>query len=656
MPEATTPDEWATQRIYPESAGVPGPRNPYLTPYMVPLGRAATSGRFKRCVGVTAAQSGKTDTILDVIGERLDTRPVPILYVGPSKDFNTDQFEPRLMEMFDQVPSLKAKVMRGKRMKKVLKFVAGVRVRLAHAGSSTALKSDPAAMAIVDEYDEMLQNIKGQGDPLGLVEARGETYADFVTIVVSTPSLGVVETEIDPVNGLEFWKVGAAEEIKSPIWRLFQSGTRHHFAWQCPHEECGRYFVPMQKHLHWPKGATPAQARRSAFVACPHCGGEIDESHKDSLNAGGIMIAPGQTIEDAKADRNLPDNTTYSQWSSGLCSPFVSWGERAANMIDAILSSEPDKIQTKTNANFGELFSPAAAGDLPEWQELLKHALPYGRRQVPKQVIRLVMGVDVQKRSLYFVVRGFGARGTSWLIDEGVLLGMTDDDRVWGDLTNVMLAPYGGMHVEKVFIDSGFRPDKPEAGSEHKVYEFCRRWSFLCTPTKGRDTIAGKPYSVNKIEVKPDGAKRPYSLELTHINSDFFKGLVHSRVKTPIEQLGAFFLHQEADEEYARQVLSEVRINDPKNGKPVWAKLRKDNHFLDCEALAAAAGYALNVQQIPEGTVREWGDGDEIVIPAGEPELDDENEGDDEPPASPPPVAPAASLRDRFRNMGARMR
>ena len=32
----------------------------------------------------------------------------------------------------------------------------------------------------MDEIDEMMANVKGQGDPLGLVEARGETYADFV--------------------------------------------------------------------------------------------------------------------------------------------------------------------------------------------------------------------------------------------------------------------------------------------------------------------------------------------------------------------------------------------------------------------------------------------------------------------------------------------
>ncbi|OYW56098.1 MAG: terminase, partial [Hyphomicrobium sp. 12-62-95] len=122
---------------------------------MLPWSAAVHRGGYRRVVAVTAAQSGKTDSMLDVIGARLDQRPAPILYVGPTKEFLTDQFEPRLMALLDDAATLSNKVVRGRRMKKTLKSVAGVRVRLAHAGSSSALKSDPAALALIDEYDEM---------------------------------------------------------------------------------------------------------------------------------------------------------------------------------------------------------------------------------------------------------------------------------------------------------------------------------------------------------------------------------------------------------------------------------------------------------------------------------------------------------------------
>jgi len=106
-PALTTPDAWApANRIYGPETGLQGPRNPYLSPSMVPLGRAAVSGLYRRVVGVTGAQTGKTDTVLDVIGQRLDQRPTPILYVGPSAEFNRDQFEPRLRRMIDESAGL----------------------------------------------------------------------------------------------------------------------------------------------------------------------------------------------------------------------------------------------------------------------------------------------------------------------------------------------------------------------------------------------------------------------------------------------------------------------------------------------------------------------------------------------------------------------
>jgi phage terminase large subunit GpA-like protein len=252
---------------------------------MIPWSAAVHRGGYRRVVAVTSAQSGKTDSMLDIIGARLDQRPAPILYVGPTKEFLTDQFEPRLMALLDEADTLANKVVRGRRMKKTLKHVAGVRLRLAHAGSSTALKSDPAALALIDEYDEMMANVKGQGDVLGLVEARGETYADFVTAITSTPARGLVEIEPDDTSGLEFWARSAPDDLESPIWKLWQEGTRHHWAWPCKH--CTEFFIPRFKQLRWPERATPAQAKQAATLECPRCGGQHSEADKVWMNARG---------------------------------------------------------------------------------------------------------------------------------------------------------------------------------------------------------------------------------------------------------------------------------------------------------------------------------------------------------------------------------
>jgi hypothetical protein len=77
------PDEWgAANRTYDASAGLPGPRDPSVTPYTIAWIRAAASGLYELCVFVCGYQQGKTDSELDLVGERLARRPCPILFTG----------------------------------------------------------------------------------------------------------------------------------------------------------------------------------------------------------------------------------------------------------------------------------------------------------------------------------------------------------------------------------------------------------------------------------------------------------------------------------------------------------------------------------------------------------------------------------------------
>jgi phage terminase large subunit GpA-like protein len=99
--------------------------------------------------------------------------------------------------------------------------------------------------------------------------------------------------------------------------------------------------------------------------------------------------------------------------------PFVTWGTRIERYVRALASGDPDQVQTALNAGFGECFTPAAGRDALDWQEILQRRAPYRMKEVPDGVLRLGMGVDVQKLSLYYTIRGFGARGRSWLIDRG---------------------------------------------------------------------------------------------------------------------------------------------------------------------------------------------------------------------------------------------
>lgn len=659
------PDEWAADNIvYGPETGWPGPRNPGLTPYMRAFVRAFGDRRWKRIVGVTAAQSGKTASVLDIIGERLDNRPAPILYVGPNKEFLTDQLEPRIDEMFRQAESLRAKVVGGvdsREQKKTLKRVAGVRLRLAHAGSSAALKSDAAALALVDEYDEMLRNIRGQGDPLGLVEARGDTYADFQVGITSTPSLGMVEIVTDEASGLEFWAAGVDDDISSPIWRLWQEGTRHHFCWPCPH--CGEFFVPRSKQLRYPKNATPSQALANAWLECPHCEGEVREEHKVQCNARGSFVAPGEKIDrNGVISGNPPETTTVSFWISGFCSPFKTLGERAERYLRALASGEPDKVQTAVNAGFGELYL-AGGGELPEWQEIAKRREAYDRR-IPPGVLYLVAGVDVQGNRLPYVIRGFGANGTSWLIEHGYIWGPTRDPEVWAKLSEKLTTPIEGKLIKLAFVDSGFRPGKKESLPLHRVYEFCRKHKRFCYPTKGSSHPMQRPLVESAIEVGgADGKSQKFGLHLIRLDSDHWKAVVHERLGFDREDPGALHLNEAADEDYCQQIVAEARVKGP-SGRWIWVARYRENHFLDCEAMAAAAAWRVGSDRYrafrAEAHAREERRG--VAARAASEALNQIDQGHDEEPDEEttatvaPKAIPASGLaRSRFSDFASRL-
>src|SRR6185295_2063725 len=75
----------------------------------------------------------------------------------------------------------------------------------------------------------------------------------------------------------------------------------------------------------------------------------------------------------------------------------------------------------------------------------------------------------------------------------------------------------------------------------------------------------------------------------------YFKQWVHGRIAWPVDEPGAWHLPIDATDEYCAHIIAESRIVKA-NGKVIWVRDgKKPNHWLDCEALNAAAGHMGNV-------------------------------------------------------------
>jgi phage terminase large subunit GpA-like protein len=79
------------------------------------------------------------------------------------------------------------------------------------------------------------------------------------------------------------------------------------------------------------------EAKRTAYVECPRCGGVLADKDKADLNASAVFVAPGQSVTpDGDVIGEAPDSSTLSFWVSGLASPFVTFGQRAENYLAAV--------------------------------------------------------------------------------------------------------------------------------------------------------------------------------------------------------------------------------------------------------------------------------------------------------------------------------
>lgn len=543
--------------------------------------RAFSETGVERVIGVMGSQMGKTEVLFNILGHRFDEGPrVPALYIGPTQKQVRSISADRIRKMLRTTPSLWEALEKGQRDATYEKFLHDVRLGFAWAGSATELASHPAGLALVDEVDRMDADVSGEGDPVTLAEARLATYHGSTLGVFTTPTL----------------------EGASKGWALLDESTLEFWTWCCRH--CAESFVPHLALVRWPEAAPLHEVRDQAIVACPHCGGEHGDADKHALNAAGAYRRHrklGDTEEAPAAavfgqyvvDREPQPNPSRGFWISGLASPWNKLGRLAAAYVRATRARSQERVQGVVNTGFGELYR--VEGEAPPWELVLGLRRDYAPGTLPSGVQLITAGVDVQKRGLYFVIHGWGYNLSSWLLRHGYIAGDTEFDSVWLLLARTLRERFGELAVARTFIDSGYRPGDKERAPENAVYRFAQREPHVFA-SKGHD-ILDRPMKANDIDVTVSGRLLKGGLRLWHLNTDYFKSTIYSRLRWPEGEAGEWSLHREADVDFARQVVAE-QLLITSSGKRTW--LRKgDNHYLDAVMNALAAAYSLQAEALP---------------------------------------------------------
>jgi len=450
---------------------------------------------------------------------------------------------------------------------------------------SSQMRARPIPRVRVDDYDEIPEDIDGQGTALMLLSARQTAFEGHdMTYVNSSPALG-------PKRGIE---------------ALVASGTDER--WHVPCRHCGDYFVLDFEHqLRFKRDGSPAEAKFSAAVICPECGGVMTQADKREMMAAGVWAGADQTVKaDGTLDGRARETNIVSFRIDGLMG-LGSWGRlaelwRRADLAFEVRQDEADLVAFY-NARIGmNYISRLAEATAIEPSDLAARADHYKLGEVPEGVEVLTAAVDVQVNRFEIMVVGWKTGLESFIVDRFALTQVEmGGDRIdparypehWALLLRYVLwrrypiagAPGKSLAICNTAIDTGGQ----EGVSDNavKFWYTARRVGVpdaTITMIKGGMNLKAKLLSApTYLELDSRGRPRRGGPKLYVINVNQAKDILNARLarQTP----GAGYIHFAAD--MPNEYLEELTAEEKQKGR--WVKTKPRNETLDLAAYNIAA-------------------------------------------------------------------
>ena len=415
-----------------------------------------------------------------------------------------------------------------------------------------------------------LEPSKKEASSADLAAKRQRTFRDRKQLKISTPT-----TEA------------------GPIWKAFQScAARFYFYARCP--KCGHfqrlYFTGPngEPRTRWPEAARDPdliEEHRLAWYECALCADKWDDYKRDKAVAAGQWREERTGLElEAHLEAHRPRRVGFHL--SALYSPMVSLSEVVGGL--PALQGRQDEAPGLHERLFGR-----ALGGLPRGAQRGPHPGP-ARRQAPAalcpgggRVATLVAGVDTQQDHFVYVIRaiGWGPTEESWKVREGVVHSFEALEQVlWADAYQDI---EGNRYIVQLTgIDA--------MGTRTKaIYDWARMRRGTVYAIQGTTRIT-KPVEFSKIDFYPGtNTAIPGGLILAKLHVNFFKNALSAKLAIAPDDPGAFHLHAESTEDYARQMTAEYLDDKDQTWK---CPEKKANHFWDCEVYALAMADILGVK------------------------------------------------------------
>ena len=561
-----TGSEWSDQYrfVAPGTSPEPGRWRTSRVPYMKEPLDMATSHSVEKVVIMAASQVAKSELLMNVMGYYMDQEPSSIMMVQPTVE-NAEAFsKERIDPTIQATPVLKEKMSvapsedKGRSRKSSstirMKHFTGGYLAMVGSNSPSGLASRPIRVLLCDEIDRF--GSTQEGDPLKLAVQRTTNFSNKKIVFVSTPT---TEQRADGPT----------------IYEEFMKSDQRGFFVTCPH--CGKQFEMEWGNVHWSNDEQGDLVEDSIRMECPHCNQKVRGNGKPDpyLLESGVWIPKN------------PEARTIGYHLTSLCSPWVELRDLVEEWVDANHKKDKKGLQEFINLKLGEPWHEDEA-DLNLWEKLAQRREFYPEAGLPKEILMLTCGVDVQQNRLEATVFGWGADFESWGICHRVFFGDTKQNEVWSQLDVLLIENFHlqdgrELRIACTLVDSG------DGSMTDTVYQY----------TKAREksrVFSSKGSSVaNKDLIGPPSQNNRYRAFLFVVGVDAGKRLLFNRLK--VNDFGPAYVHYPMardsgfTEEYFKQLTAEVFERKFEKGrvKEGWKKLRERNEALDCAVYATAA-------------------------------------------------------------------
>jgi phage terminase large subunit GpA-like protein len=393
-------------------------KGPWLNekvPYIVEVQDVLTSRDFDAAVFVSAAQSAKTECILNWMAHSIRSDPADFILYQTSQATARDFSKRRVDRMHRHSPEIGKLLLPGKDSDNVYdkQYRNGMMLTLSWPAINE-MSGRPVGRVALTDYDRMPTDIDGEGSPFDLGRKRTTTFGSFkMTFAESSPGHPVLDTK---------WIAKTPHEAPpcEGILALYNRGDRRRWYWPCP--DCGDFFEPEFKLLTWPKTTDTLEAAEKAMMICPCCGVLIPPNKKYAMNKRGVWVSEGQKVtrEGVVTGPRLRSDIA-SFWLKGVAASFASWKTLVMNYLKAEEEYErtgsQEALKATVNTDQGEPYYPRGTENdrLPE--QLKDRAEPWTQGKVPEGVRFLTAQCDVQKNKFVVQVHGVGVGGDLWVVD-----------------------------------------------------------------------------------------------------------------------------------------------------------------------------------------------------------------------------------------------